>query len=193
MILKVFVRSIVRGENEAGSEGEHPPFILYLRARLRRSWAHSSPQSVVGDWQEMKSYPALVICVNTSSWWFPLCFQILHSTTGRLPVAELLRLSPLRGGYSSHHCCDERLELLDTHHTITLDSRDSHCWVYSPPAAAPPSTSFPNDRLRRDMSHRSLVRQVSGSVVGDRPRQDRSRASLLVIVLGEIGLRLRCW
>ena len=90
-----------------------------------------------------------------------------------LPVTELLRLSPLRGGYSSHHRCDERLELLDTHRTITLDSRGSHCWVYSFPAATPPSTSFPNDRLRRHMSHRSPVRQVSGSVVGDRPRRDR--------------------
>ena len=41
----------------------------------------------------------------------------------RTPVMELLRLSPLRGGYSFQHRWDERLGLLDTHHTFTLDSR----------------------------------------------------------------------
>ena len=153
---------------------------------------HHNGWSAVGVWQGMKFYLHSSYVLALSRWWFPLCFQILHSTTGRLPVAELLCLSPLRGGYSSHHRCDERLELLDTHHTITLDSRDSHCWVYSPPAAAPPSTFFPNNRLRQDMSHRSLVRKVSGSVVGDRPQRDRSPAPLLVLVLGETDLRLRC-
>ena len=135
---------------------------------------------------------ALVICVGTT-----LVVSAVFSDTPLhhwpLPVTELLRLSPLRGGYSSHHRCDERLELLDTHRTITLDSRGSHCWVYSLPAPTPPSTSFPNDRLRRHVSHRSLVRKVSGSVVGDRPRRDRSRAPLLVIILGETSLGFRSW
>ena len=102
MILEIFVRSRVQlfVVNEAESEGEHPPFMLCLRAWLRRSWMQSSSQelvfpTVVGCrrllvrvcplWQEMKSYPALVICVGTSRRWFPLCFQRLHSTTGRCP------------------------------------------------------------------------------------------------------------
>ena len=53
---------------------------------------------------------------------FPLCFQRHHPTTWPVPVMELLRLLPLQGGYPSHHRCDERLELLDTHHAFTLDT-----------------------------------------------------------------------
>ena len=79
MISEIFVRSKVRlfVVNEAEPEGEHPLFMLCLRAWLRRSWAHSSSQELVFPtvvdgrrllvgmcplWQEMKSYPALVMC-----------------------------------------------------------------------------------------------------------------------------------
>ena len=70
-----------------------------------------------------------------------------------LPVIGLLRLLPLRGGYSSHSRCGERLELLDTHHTFTLDSHglpDRRIVLHAP------STSLANDRLRRHVSHQSL-------------------------------------
>ena len=112
-------------------------------------------------WQEMKSHPALVICVGASRRWFPP-----HHWP--LPVMKLLRLSPLRGSYSSLHRCDERLELLDTHHTFTPDSRGSHCWAYRPSAPTPPSTSFPNDRLRRD----TLFRPSGCSITGYLRRSD---------------------
>ena len=44
---------------------------------------------------------------------------IVRSSEGTM---GLLRLLLFRGGYSSQHRCDEQLELLDTHHTFTLDS-----------------------------------------------------------------------
>ena len=129
-------------------------------------------------WHEMnKVHPALTICVGISCQWFPLCFQRHHPTTWPVPVMGSLHLLPLQGGYSSHHRCDERLEVLDTHHAFTLDSHGFPLLGHIVRHA--PSTSLTNNRLRRHMPPQSpgvlwlfSVRQVSGSVVGDHPRQD---------------------
>ena len=78
----------------------------------------------------------------------------------------LLRLLPLQGGYSSHHRCDEQLELPDTHHAFTLDPHGfpllRHMVLHAP------STSLTNNHLQQHMLHRS--------------------PGVLVIVLGETGL-----
>ena len=105
-------------------------------------------------WQEVNEvHPVLPICVGISRQWFPLCFQRHHPTTWPVPVMGLLRLLPLQGGYSSHHRCDERLELLDTHHAFTLDSHGfpllGHMVLHAP------STSLTNNRLRRHMPQQS--------------------------------------
>ena len=129
MIFEMFARSKVRLSvaNEAESEGRRPPFMLCLRAWLRRSWAHS-PSQVVSGWRlardEVLSRTCHMLALAAGGF---RCVSDTPLHHWPLPVTELLRLSPLRGGYSSYHCCDERLELLDTHHTITLDSRGSHC------------------------------------------------------------------
>ena len=65
----------------------------------------------------MKCHLVLVICVGINRSSFRCVFRDTAPPIGRCPVMGLLRLLPLRGGYFSHHRCDERLELLDTHHT----------------------------------------------------------------------------
>ena len=77
---------------------EGTPYLAMRRILLVTVELHVRPSRLCGGELLHSSY-ALV----SARWWFSFMLSEAPPYRYTVPVAEILRLSPLRGGYSSHH------------------------------------------------------------------------------------------